>query len=107
MQVNLSSFEAINKPVLVADSGQLNGKSFVVLKSYQERKDFSAGVGPGMFDGLGSGIVILGLLFTSTVAAAAVGIAAYNLKKSGIAFGIGLAGTILTTLVLKAIAPKF
>lgn len=97
---------AVSQPTLT--QGALNGRKAVqVDASYANKKDFSAGVGPEMFNGLGSMLIAIGLLFTTVVATAAVGIASLSLSTAGITFGILLGAGALILLSIKVLNPRF
>lgn len=95
-------------PETSAISSVVNGHKFVKIgPSYDKKNDFGAGVGPEMFYGIGNALVTIGMLFATAVATVAVGIATASLATAGITFGALLGATILLSIFIRAINPKF
>lgn len=92
--------------ISVQQKGNFNSRSVIVVDSNKKVEDFKAGVGPGMFDGLGRAFVTLACLFAAAVATASVGIATGQIKKAAITFGALTAGAIFVNLYLKAKDPR-
>ena len=77
--------------------GSMNDKSVVQFETSVARQSFKAGVGPGMFDGLGTALVLAAIGLATLCATAAVAFATRNPIKASITFGVG-ALVILATL---------
>lgn len=78
-----------------------NGRSVVVTdRAYQDKQAVEAGVGPGMFDGLGRGLITIAILFAAAVAGLAVGIATGSLQSALITSSIIGATAAVSNLFL-------
>lgn len=87
-------------------AGTLRGRSIIVHSSYANKANFSAGVGPNMFDGLFEGIglcIVISVLATAVLSAGiGVGIAK-DWATGGMVLGAG-GGIALVIIVIAACA---
>lgn len=87
--------------------GGLNGRSIVQIDpSFAKKRNFVAGVGPEMFKGMGTTILMCGssivLLFSTTVSTLAVGAATdFALKPTLVTLGVGLGVSAAVPLAIK------
>ena len=97
ISANQSNMTAAN---LSDGSSNWNGRSVVVAdRAYQNKQQIEAGMGPGMFNDLGKGLVTIAILFAVAVAAVSavvtLGIATASWQPALIVGGVICGGALL------------